>query len=186
MKRRNILALLFVVALCSAAWAETKSDYDHRYKLAELKKFDFKAQPAVANDLTGHNSIWSDRVRDNLQQQLSAEGFQHTNRADADFLIAYRLGTKQYVDTYFDSFGFPGWHRRGWWVAWGDTRVVNVPYTKSKLVMDVTDAKTGKMVWRGYDTRTITFNKADRSIEKSVEHLTERFSQDVKKSAKED
>ncbi len=51
--------------------------------------------------------------------------------------------------------------------------------------MDVTDARTGQLIWRGYDTRTIDFNKADKTIGKAVEHLTERFAHDVKKSADE-
>ena len=185
MKCTNIFALALVVALCSVAWGETKSDYDHRYNLAKLKTFDFKSRPAVANDMTGRNSIWSERVRNYMQEQLSADGFQQKDHGSADFLIAYHLGTKQRVDTYFDTLGFPGWHRRGWWGGWGYTRVLNVPYTQSTLVMDVTDAKTGQLVWRGYDTRKIDFNKADRTIEKAVEHLTDRFSHDLQKSAKE-
>jgi hypothetical protein len=158
---------------------------DHRYNLAKLKTFDFKSQPADARDQTGRNGIWTERVRDDLQQQLSANGFQKQDHGSADILIAYHLGTKQRVETYFDTFGFPGWHRRGWWGGWGTTSVVNIPYTESTLVMDVTDAKTGQLVWRGYDTRTIDFNKANKTIEKAVEHLTDRFTHDVQKSAKE-
>jgi len=190
MKRTSILTLVIAVTLSGAALAETKSDYNHHYNLAKLKDWDFKAHPAIANDPTGRNAFWAERVGDDLQQQLGEHGFQKTDRASADFLIAYRLGTKQRMDTYYESLGYPGWRRVGWrrwgWgPGWSDTRVVRIPYSESTLVMDVVDAKTGELVWRGYDTRTIDFNKADKTIEKATEHLTKRFTHDIKESAKE-
>jgi len=42
-------------------------------------------------------------------------------------------------------------------------------------VLDIIDAKTNQLVWRGYDTETINFNKSEKTIQKSVEKLVERF-----------
>jgi len=53
--------------------------------------------------------------------------------------------------------------------------VWNIPYTKSTLVLDIIDAETNQLVWRGYDTETINFNKSEKTIRKSVENLVERF-----------
>lgn len=185
MKRTGILTLVLVLTLGGVALAETKSDYNHHYNLAKLKTWDFKSQPGIANDQTGRNGFWAERVRDDLRQQFMSRGFQKTDRAGADFLITYRLGTKQRVDRYYENLGFPGWHRRGWGPGWRETRLVRIPYSESTLVMDVTDARTGQLVWRGYDTRTIDLNKADKTIQKAVENLTKRFADDVKKSVED-
>lgn len=183
MKRTGILMLALAIALSSVALATTKSDYDHNYNLAKLKTWAF-TQPEAARDMAGRNALWAGRVGDDLQQQLSRQGFERTDRAGADFLIAYRLGTKEKVNTYYESLGFPDWHRRGFLGGWRDVSVVNIPYSESTLVIDVIDAKTGNLVWRGYNTRTIDFKKADQTIEKAVEHLTDRFTHDIKKSEK--
>jgi hypothetical protein len=51
---------------------------------------------------------------------------------------------------------------------------------KSTLVMDVYDAHTKQLVWRGYDTKTINYNKADKTINDAVGHLMKRFRRDLK------
>ena len=72
------------------------------------------------------------------------------------------------------GYGFPGgWRRWGWGV--GGVDVWNIPSTKSTLVLDIIDAQTNQLVWRGYDTETINFNKSEKTIQKSVEKLVERF-----------
>jgi hypothetical protein len=85
----------------------------------------------------------------------------------------------------YGSPGYIGWYGRrwrgfGWYPGWSDTLVWRTPYEKATLVMDVIDAKTGQLVWRGYDTETTDFNKSDKDINKSVEHLTKRFEHDLK------
>jgi len=35
------------------------------------------------------------------------------------------------------------------------------------------------LVWRGYDTQTIDFDKSEKTIHKSVENLIKRFKHDV-------
>lgn len=49
------------------------------------------------------------------------------------------------------------------------------------LIVDVIDARTNHLVWRGYDTQTIDFEKSEKTIHKSVENLTKRFRRDVDK-----
>jgi hypothetical protein len=61
--------------------------------------------------------------------------------------------------------------------------VRKIPLTESTLVMDVIDARTRQLIWRGYDTETIDFNKAEKTINKAVEHLTRRFVHDSRETA---
>lgn len=53
-------------------------------------------------------------------------------------------------------------------------------YLKSTLVMDVYDARTNQLVWRGFDTKSINYNKADKTINDAVGHLMKRFRHDLK------
>jgi hypothetical protein len=60
-----------MVALFGAiSLAETKSDYDHHYKLAPGSTWDFGAQKNTVNDSLGNNGLWDRRARDDLANQL--------------------------------------------------------------------------------------------------------------------
>jgi len=59
-----------------------------------------------------------------------------------------------------------------------------VPYTESTLILDVIDSRTNHLVWRGYDIRTIDFEKSEKTIHKSVQNLTQRFRHDVNRQLK--
>jgi len=80
------------------------------------------------------------------------------------------------------GYGFPGgWRRWGW--GGGTTDIWTVPYTESTLVMDIVDAQTNQLVWRGYDTETIDYNKSEKTIQKSVDNLLKRFEKETKRAS---
>src|SRR5262249_6857028 len=137
----------------------------------------------------GNNDLWMRRVREDLARQLSAVGLPQTRNGAPGLLGSYHLGAQRDYETEFLNTGFPGYyghlgfrkHLGGACGArWGTTTVVRIPYLKSTLVMDVYDTHTKQLVWRGYDTRTIDYNKADSTINKAVEHLTKHFTHDLK------
>jgi uncharacterized protein DUF4136 len=182
------LALLALVATLGAvSLAETKSDYDHRYRLAPGSTWDFRTRRNEANDSLGRNGLWDRRVRDDLTRQFAAAGLMQVGKAAPDLLISYHLGTRQGYETEYLNNGFPVYgrfgyrrHWAGWGFGWGPTTVVKIPYLKSTLVMDVYDARTNELVWRGFDTKTINYDKADKTINDAVGHLMKRFRHDLK------
>lgn len=191
MKRITIMSftLVALVAMLGAvSLAETKSDYDHHYRLAPGSTWNFRAQKNTANDSLGNNGLWDRRVRDDLTSQLKSAGLMQTSNGAPDLQISYHLGTRQGYETEYLNTGFPGYYGRfgyrrrwiGWGPSWGTTTVWKIPYLQSTLVMDVYDAHTNQLVWRGYDTKTIDYNKADKTINSAVEHLAKRFKHDLK------
>src|SRR5262245_49496835 len=178
MKVKILFTVMALTASAVAAQAETKTDYDKEYDFAKLKTFDFKeqARPTV-RDTQGPNNLWNRRIRDEMVTDLTASGFQRTETGSPDFLVAYSMGAKERADVRYLGYGFPrwGWHRWGW-VGFGpEFDVWRIPYTRSTLVVDVIDAHTNMLVWRGYDTDTIDLNKADKNIGKAVDTLVKRF-----------
>ena len=69
-------------------------------------------------------------------------------------------------------------------MRFGQVDVWRIPYHESTLVLDVIDPHTNQLVWRGYDTRTIDFEKSEKTIHKSVEKVTKRFKHDVDEQRK--
>jgi hypothetical protein len=178
MKGKTLLAALALTAAAAAVQAETKSDFDKDYDFRQLKTFDFKEQAhPPARDIRGPNSLWNRRIHDELTTDLTTDGFQLTAGTEPDFLVAYYMGARERADVRYLGYGFPryGWHRWGW-TGWGPGfDVWRIPYTQSTLVVDVIDAHTNMLVWRGYDTDHIDLDKAEKTIDKAVDSLVKRF-----------
>ncbi len=192
MKRKVFTTIAMVALLSVSGLAAAKSDYDHHYKLNGKQTWDFKLQlKNNVRDETGANNLWDQRIREDITQQLAETRLTKVQNGAADLLVSYRLNTAVRVQTQVMRTGFPGYlgyrgfyGRRfigfGWHPGWSETTVWRTPYEKAMLVMDITDARTGKLVWRGYDTETIDFNKSERDLNKAVEQLTNRFEHDLK------
>ena len=172
---KAILAALLVLGLGSAiVFAETKSDYERGFDFSKFRTWDFKQQARMPRDQLGANGLWKGRIRQAFETDLQKKGYERDSRHEPRFLVAYYMGARQQLDTRVIGYGFPGgWRRWGW--GTGGAEVWQVPYTKSTLVLDIIDAQTNQLVWRGYDTETIDFNKSEKTIQKSVEKLVERF-----------
>lgn len=185
MKVKTVLAAVAITAAAATVGAETKSDYDKEYDFAKLKTFDFKeqAQPVVM-DAHGPNNLWNRRIREELGKDLAADGFQATQAGHPDFLVAYSMGAKQRADVRYVGYGFPGWGRHRWaWGGWGpEFDVWRIPYTRSTLVVDIIDARTNMLVWRGYDTDQVDLGKADKTIGKAVDSLVKRFVKETREN----
>src|SRR5262245_53812095 len=103
----SLALLALVVMLGAVGLAETKSDYDHRYRLAPGSTWDFLTQRNKANDSLGRNGLWDRRVRDDLTRQFATAGLMQAGKAAPDLLISYHLSTRQGYETEYLNNGFP-------------------------------------------------------------------------------
>jgi hypothetical protein len=191
MRRIFLMAIISLTLLGVLAFAETKSDYDRDYDFATLRTWDYKPQTRMPADPVGANPIWDKVIRRELERRLTEKGFPKASMDDATFLVAYYMGTKERYKTRFINYGFPArwgrWRWRGWDPAWtGPTDVWTIPYTESTMVLDIVDPESNQLIWRGYDTETLDYNKSEKTIAKAVEHLTDRFAHDVKEAIKQE
>lgn len=179
---RICLGVLTVVAVTGALLrAETNSYFDKSYNFMPLKTFDFKAQNRLSTDPIANNRIWSDEIRGEVANTLQANGFQRTTTGKPDFVVAYYLGLKERYNVAYLDYGFPGRGRFGWrgWGGWGGD-IWNIPYTESTLIVDIVDAQTNQLIWRGYDTNTIDMKRPDRRLDKAADTLVKRFLKDTR------
>src|SRR4029453_11413234 len=202
MKYKFILASALMALFSLEVLAETKSDYDRSYDFSKLRTWDFKVLNRMPTDPVGTYSLWNQRIRDGVEKHLAEIGFKRINDGNPDFLLGYFMGIKEKYDIRYIDYGFPGrlglWGRWGRWYGWrpgngqldvwrpgnGQVDVWRIPYNESTLVVDVIDPHTNQLVWRGYDTQTIDFDKSEKTIHKSVENLIKRFKHDVESQRK--
>jgi hypothetical protein len=186
MRLRPLLSVLSVSLMAlgvAHAHAETNSYFAKTYPFADLKTWDFKAQRRISNDPIANNRIWAQEIESDLVSQLQSNGFERTANGRPDFLVTYYVGLKEKYDVHYLDYSYPGFRGRRFRHAWGwprDVDVWRIPYTDSTLIVDVIDARTNELVWRGYNTATIDMKKPDKRIDKATEALVKRFIKDVR------
>ena len=186
MKLLPLILGVAIVAGGGTAYASTHSDYTKAFPLQTLKTYSFKSQRRISRDPLANNEIWANDVRQEIRNDLTTRGMVETTAGQPDFYVAFYVGLKDRYDTGFVDYGMPVFHRGrfGWrgWPRGYDTWAV--PYTESTVIVDVIDARTNQLVWRGYDTDTLNTGNPDKTLSKAADNVLARFSHDAGKPAR--
>jgi hypothetical protein len=112
------------------------------------------------------NPLGDQRIHDGVDQQLRARGL--TKRSDnPDLVVATHVLTHEEKQLIANGFGY-GWYGGGFGTVTEQT------YVQGTLVVDLYDAHTKKMVWRGTATDTAS-DKADKNTKKVNKALAKMF-----------
>ena len=192
MRHKIILALLLTAFFSVTALAETKSDYDRNFNFSRLRTWDFKAATRMPSAPIAQNELWDRRIREGLISHFAEGSFPKVDNGEPTFLVDYLMDLEKRYEVPYIDYGFYGryesMNRYGrsydWDPPYGRVGVWTIPYTESTMILDVIDSRTNHLVWRGYDTQSIDFEKSEKTIHKSVQNLTQRFRRDVNKQLK--
>ena len=126
----------------------------HTYAFA--KEFVANAnQPAAYG-----NPLNAERLRVAIEANLAARGIQRADRAAADCVVGYAMGTRQVFNDYYNGFG-PGWgfaggyygRRGGIYGGWG----WDGPYVsdETRIAVDLFDAKSHTPIWHASVSQSV-------------------------------
>ena len=175
--------VLAILAGANPARAAARSDFTRSYPLQTLKTFAFKQQHRISRDPLANNDIWANDVREAIRNDLRTNGIVEAGNASPDFYVAFYVGLKDRYDISAVGYGLPFPHRgfqSGWWGWPRGYDVWAVPYTQSTVIVDVIDAHTNQLVWRGNDVDTLNTDHPDKTLSKAVDNLMGRFYRDAK------
>ena len=184
MRTRTLLyTFAACIALATAAAAETHADFNKDFDFSTLRTFEFKAQRRYSRDPIADNAIWSEEIRNAIRSNLGEHGLVEQEGAP-DFFVAYYVGLKDRYDVRYIDYGFPYWHHgfRGFWGWPNGYDAWAVPYTESTLIIDIIDARSNQLVWRGWDKDSINLGKTEKEFGKAVENVLKKFYHDRDKA----
>ena len=151
---------------------DVKVDFDKAADFAHFKTF------AVKLGTSWNNSISEKRVMDEIQQSLVEKGWTATDESKADAIVVVHGATEQKksLNTFYSGgYGGYGWY--GWGGGGGTATTSVEEYTVGTLVVDIFDAKTKKLVYRGtaQDELSNKIEKNQKKLAKASDKLFKNF-----------
>jgi hypothetical protein len=148
---RFAMTILATATLSACATTATVGSHvDHDLDLSRFRTFDWGPADALPTEdaRLARNPAFKDRVQGAVEKGLAARGFQLIARGDtADLLIHYHANISQRINVnHADrAYGYGACAR-----SQADCPTDLVEYEAGTLVLDVVDARTNKLVWRGW------------------------------------
>ena len=159
-----IVSALAVLAMGCSSSISVKHDFDSSANFAALKLFDWLPAPAMAGGSVKaemeRNSLLDKRVKTAVNSQLTAKGYAQ-DAAHPDFLITYHTGVE-------DKISVTDWGYNYNRPYWGTSHVDVYQYKQGTLVLDVIDAASKDLIWRGVAQGTIEEKATPEEREKKL------------------
>ena len=169
------LALLAAALPAIASAQKTTYDFDKSAPFAQFRTYSTRAGTPTKNELVDK------RILAAIEAQLAAKGFTR-NDANPDVVVLFHMAFDEQKDiSTFSSGPMYGGYGYGWGGGWGatttDVRVREI--LVGTLAIDMVDAKTKQMAWRGLGTKEIDTNakpeKREENINKAVEKIFRNY-----------
>jgi hypothetical protein len=183
MRLFHTLAFTFAIAAVPAIAAAQKTTYDFD-KTADFTQF--KSYAMKDGTATGQPLV-DNRIVAAIETQLAAKGFVRNDTAPDVFVVYHVAFDEQKDISSYSSGPMYGGYGWGWGGGWGttttDVRVREI--LVGTLAIDIVDARSKQVAWRGLGTREIDTNakpeKRDSNITKAVEKIFRNYPPKVRK-----
>ncbi len=185
------IALFAPLALAGCASLQVRTDYDPRVSFAELRAYDWSNQTINAGGNPAVNStLVEGRIQRAVDSTLGRMGYERVTTATPDFRVTYQIVTElkwrvnpgygygsygygpysgygHFGRGFFGHRGFGHGHSGfGYGSSYGSSLVRE--YVETTLVLDVSDARTNELIWRGWATGALDQNPTPDAVQKFV------------------
>jgi hypothetical protein len=164
------------IALLSATVSfaqQVKTDYDRSADFTQYKTYSWEK-------VQTQDPLWVNRIKEAVNSDLTAKGWMPVESGGNVAIVAMEMTQNhQTLNTYYDGFG-GGWN---WGGGFGDATTTTENYKVGTLVVDLFDANTKKLIWRGSSSDTLSdkSGKNIKTLDKGVQKMFDHFPPGPKK-----
>jgi hypothetical protein len=162
------VALLFATASLAQ---QVKTDYDRSADFSQYKTYSWEKVQTP-------DPLWVGRTKDAVNAALAAKGWTQVDSGGQVAVVAVEMTkNQQTLNTFYDGFGGGwGWRRFGGG-GLGEATTTTDTYKVGTLVVDLFDANSKKLIWRGSasDTLSDKSEKNIKNLDKSVQKMFDHF-----------
>src|SRR5580765_5235065 len=168
MKTRIVSVLAFVLMGAVAHAQKVNTDFDSSAPFATYRTYTWTSGTPAPDAFT------QDRIHVAVDEQLVAKGMTQSAVAP-NLVVATHVVTHEQKKIVAPGFGIGPW---GW--GWGGPDAMIDTYLQGTLIVDLYDAKTKKMIWRGVATDTVSdqTSKNTEQIDKAIGKMFEKYPPD--------
>ena len=169
---RTAVCSMFFLALLGSAFAQkVQTDFDHQANFSRYKTYSWQ-------EIKPANSLWDARIKNAVDAQLAAKGWtQVASGGDVAVVAIKTTQNQRTLQTFYDGLGGGwGWRRFGGG-GFGDATTTEQDYKVGTLVIDLYDAKTKQLIWRGsaQDTVSDKATQNEKNLDKGVAKMFKVF-----------
>jgi hypothetical protein len=165
-----LIGMMFLFAGISVA-QQVKTDYDRSADFAQYKTYSWE-------HVKTKDPLLEDRIKNAVNAALAARGWTQVETGGDISIVAVQMTSNQEtLNTFYNGFGGGwGWRRFGGG-GMGEATTTTETYKVGTLVVDLFDAKTKKLLWRGSSSDTLSNNsdKNIKNLDKGVEKMFQKF-----------
>jgi Domain of unknown function (DUF4136) len=168
----RLFAAVCVTLICGAYLSAQKvtTDYNKSQDFYRYHTY-FWANVKAPNDL------WTQRIKDIVNAQLDTKGWKMVDQGTADVALSALVMTQDQpqLNTYYSGMG-GGWGYRGFG-GMGTATTTTTNYRTGTFVLDMFDAKSKQLVWRGVGTDTVAGDpdKNEKKLAKTAQKMFKNF-----------
>ena len=167
---KTTLFCLLCLLVAASSSADVTVDHDKTADFSKYASFAIEAATPAADPLM------RERMIEAIAEGLAARGLERAAEG-ADLEVVIHASSDEELRVTANDWSYGGY--RGWrgWRAWGPT-TVNVGYVAvGTLMIDMLDAASQKLVWRGIATETLPRKpaKLEKRIRRAVDRLFRAF-----------
>lgn len=164
-------AFLLSLVLPVALWASTTTDHDSNVDFSKFKTYSFGKGTPMKNQLQ------QQRLESAIESNMDQKGLQQVEE-NPDLLVVTHASTKENQRVNATSFGYMGGPGYRGWGGWGygtGNTMVNVStVTEGTLIVDLVEAGSNNLVWRGMATGTVS-DSPDKMKKKIIKAVNKMF-----------
>lgn len=179
---RPAVGVLASVALCAFGCSSLQVgyDYDPSVDFSRYRTW-YWLPPTSDGDPRTSNDLLNARIRNAVEEALAAKGYRRAPTGEGDFGVGYHTAIEgkldvRTIDTYY-GYG-PGWGHYGGLGGMGTETYVD-QYDQGTLLLDVVDARTHRLAWRGSASARVVegLQPEERAarIRKAVDEMLAKF-----------
>ena len=169
---RAVLVASLVMLPAMASAQDVKIDYDKAFDFSTVKTYSIAIGTKWGNDLSER------RVLTEIDEEIALKGWKKAATGQADIVVMLHgaTQTKRTANTFYSDMGGYGYGYRGFGGMGTSSTVVN-EYQVGTLVVDMFDAKSKNLVFRGIaeDEISDNANRNKSRLEKASQKLFKNF-----------
>jgi hypothetical protein len=146
-------------------FAKVTTDYRHSADFAKYKTYSWLKVKAP-------DPLWNERITRAVDSQLTAKGWSRVDDGgDAAVSAVAATHNEQSLQTWYNNLG-GGWYWGGFGDGMATTTTQNIPV--GTLVIDIFDAQTKHLIWRGMASDTLS-DKPEKNEKKLTSAVKDMF-----------